>query len=395
MTSTTYDGDIAQELIRFVRDTYKSENFIPLHAPHFLGNEKNKVTEAIENGFVSSVGQSVTDFEDHVRRYTGARYCIATVNGTAALHVALRVVGIEPGDEVITQSLTFVATCNAVRYCGAYPTFVDIDPRTGGMSVDSLEGFLAEKTDYNHEGHLINRSTGRRIKACVPMHNIGHPVDIGHVQAICEKYGLELVEDAAESLGSFFQGAHTGRFGKMGIFSFNGNKIITTGGGGAIITDDEAAAVKARHLATTAKRPHTYLYIHDDLGYNYRMPALNAALGCAQMEMLPQYIDNKRRLADYYAEFFEAKGYAFVREPSGSRSNYWFNSFLARNRSERDHVLEVTNKNGVMTRPAWTPMHTLDLYKGCSRANLDNTEWLEDHLVSVPSSVVTHWLKDS
>jgi len=392
MTGGPTHFELADKLIRFTREVYQTDAFIPLHAPLFLGSEKSRVSEAVASGFVSSVGHSVTEFEERLCQYTGAQHCVATVNGTAALHVALRVAGVELGDEVITQSLTFVATCNAIRYCGARPVFVDINPSRGGMCPVSLQQFLSDSTHRGPDGELRNRHTGRVIKACVPMHNIGHPVEIDRIQAICREHQLSLVEDSAESLGSFYQGIHTGRYGNLGIFSFNGNKIITTGGGGAIVTDNEALASQARHLSTTAKRPHPYLYHHDELGYNYRMPALNAALGCAQLDALPHYVENKRRLAGQYAAFFDKQGYAFMAEPEGSRSNYWFNSFLAKDLNERNHILETLNGNEVMARPAWTPMHTLELYRDCHRTDLPNTEWLEERLVSVPSSVVPQWL---
>lgn len=377
----------AKRLIEFVRAQYGTDSFIPLHSPRFGEAEKKKVIEALESGMVSSVGRHVADFEQSVADYTGSRYAVATVNGTAALHVALLLGGVRPDDEVITQSITFVATCNAIRYCGAHPILVDIDRDTLGMSPDSLEAFLEDNAKVGSDGQCRNRNTGRVIRACVPMHNFGHPVRIDRVVEISRKWCLRVIEDAAESLGSFIGDRHTGRFGDLATISFNGNKIVTTGGGGMIITDDEKLAQRARHLTTTAKKPHPYLYIHDELGYNYRLPAINAALGCAQMQRLAGYVESKRKLAARYAEWLAGTQYPFVQERDGTKANYWFNSFLVNSQAERDYILEYTNSNGVMTRPVWTPMHYLELYSGCQRTNMENSEWIEARLINVPSSV--------
>ena len=378
----------SQELVAFVRDQFGTNDFIPLHAPRFEGKEKEYLLDTIDSTFVSTVGAYVTQFEEKVAQYTGARYAIATVNGTLALHAALVVAGVQRNDEVITQPLTFVATCNAIRYCEAEPVFVDIERATLGMSPDSLADFLEHYAEIRDDGLCWNKQTQRVIRACVPMHNFGHPVRINEINELCKRHNIQLVEDAAESLGSFYNGTHTGRFGALAVISFNGNKIITTGGGGMIITDDEDLAQRAKHITTTAKKPHPWLYVHDELGFNYRLPNLNAALGCAQMEALPGYIERKRVLADRYAEWFPDKGYEFIVEPDKTRANYWINAFLTNSREERDTVLKYTNENKVMTRPAWTPMHTLDMYKGCLRVDLSNTEWIEERLVSIPSSVV-------
>ena len=378
----------SQELVAFVRDQFGTNDFIPLHAPRFEGKEKEYLLDTIDSTFVSTVGAYVTQFEEKVAQYTGARYAIATVNGTSALHAALVVAGVQRNDEVITQPLTFVATCNAIRYCEAEPVFVDIERATLGMSPDSLADFLEHYAEIRDDGLCWNKQTQRVIRACVPMHNFGHPVRINEINELCKRHNIQLVEDAAESLGSFYNGTHTGRFGALAVISFNGNKIITTGGGGMIITDDEDLAQRAKHITTTAKKPHPWLYVHDELGFNYRLPNLNAALGCAQMEALPGYIERKRVLADRYAEWFPDKGYEFIVEPDKTRANYWINAFLTNSREERDTVLKYTNENKVMTRPAWTPMHTLDMYKGCLRVDLSNTEWIEERLVSIPSSVV-------
>jgi aminotransferase in exopolysaccharide biosynthesis len=379
---------LAASLVAFVRAQFGTGEFIPLHAPHFDARDVDYVRDAVESGFVSTVGRHVGQFEQAVMAYTGARHAVATVNGTSALHAALLVAGVQTGDEVITQSITFVATCNAIRYCGAEPVLVDIERATLGMAPESLQAFLEEHAERRDDGLCWNRMSGRVIRACVPMHNGGHPVRIDRIAAICQEWGLVLVEDAAESLGSLYRGLHTGRTGGLSVLSFNGNKIITTGGGGMILTDDETLAARARHLTTTAKQPHPYLYQHDEVGFNYRLPALNAALGCAQMEKLPDYVERKRALALRYAHWFQERGVPFVHEPEGARSNYWFNAFLAEDRAQRDAVLAYTNAQGVMTRPLWTPMHTLPMYAHCQRSDLPVSEWAEARLVNVPSSVI-------
>ena len=381
-------NDFSKELGYFVRDQYGTKGAIPLHAPCFDGKEKEYLLDVIDSTFVSTVGECVTRFETKVAEYTGAKYAVAVVNGTSALHVALIVAGVQSNDEVITQSLTFVATCNAIRYCGAEPVFVDVDRCTLGMSPDSLESFLGCYAEIRDDGLCWNKKTGRVIKACVPMHNLGHPVKLVELKKICHKYNIQLVEDSAESLGSFYNGTHTGRSGLLSIVSFNGNKIITTGGGGMVITDNKEIYEKVRHLTTTAKIDHPWLYMHDELGFNYRLPNLNAALGCAQMEQLPNYVKRKRALAQRYSDWFSNKEYSFIHEPENSKSNYWINSFLTNNRSERDQLLKYTNNNKVMTRPSWTPMHTLDMFKNNQKYNLKNTEWLEDRLICIPSSVI-------
>ena len=380
---------MCNELIQFIRKLFNQpEDFIPLHAPRFEGKEREYVLDAIDSTYVSSVGAYVNLFEKKIAEYTGAKFAIATVNGTAALHVSLILAGVQPGNEVLTQPLTFVATCNAIKYCGAVPVFVDVDHDTLGLSPDSLVEFLDSYGEVRNDGFCWNKKTNRVIKACVPMHNFGHPVRIDEIKKICDLYNIILVEDAAESLGSFYRGIHTGLYGLLGAISFNGNKIITTGGGGIIITDDRAIADRARHITTTAKQPHPWNFVHDEVGFNYRMPNLNAALGCAQMEMLPIYLEKKRFFAHCYAEWFIDKGYKFILEPKHTRSNYWLNSFLAKNKHERDQILEQTNKNKVMTRPVWTPMHNLAMYKDCFRKDLSNSDWLADRLVNVPSSVI-------
>ncbi|WP_201352336.1 LegC family aminotransferase [Hydrogenimonas urashimensis] len=376
-----------RETIDFIRSLYGKEAFIPLHAPVFAGNEKIYLQECIDSTFVSSVGRFVDRFEAMVAEFTGAAYAIATVNGTAALHVALKLVGVDEGSEVITQPLTFVATCNAISYCRARPVFVDVDKDTLGMSPDSLEAFL-QKHAMVQGGVCINKTTGRRISAVVPMHTFGHPCRIDRIAELCERYAIPFVEDAAESLGSYFKGRHTGTYGRVGVFSFNGNKTITTGGGGMLVTDDEALAARAKHITTTAKIPHSYEYIHDEIGYNYRLPNLNAALGCAQMERLEEMLENKRATATAYRHYFEGvNDITFVEEPVDARSNYWLNAIILDSREERDRFLMESNGAGVMVRPIWRLMNRLTIYETCQSMPLDNALWLEERVVNIPSGV--------
>jgi aminotransferase in exopolysaccharide biosynthesis len=375
-----------KNLIHFIRAEYGTDDFIPLHVPRFSAEETRRVMETLEAEFVSSVGVHVREFEERMEAYTGARHAIGVVNGTAALHTCLRLAGLEPGDEVITQSLTFVATCNAISYQFAHPVFVDVERATLGMCPDALNAFLEESAEIDIDGNCRNRHTGAIIRACVPMHTFGHPVRMNEIAAVCDEYGIMLIEDAAESLGSFYKGRHTGNTGRLAALSFNGNKIITTGGGGMVLTNDETLAKRAKHITTTAKKPHAYLYDHDEVGYNYRLPALNAALGCAQMEALPRFVKEKRERATRYAEWFAGQDREFITEPADCASNYWLNAFLCEDRTERDRVLEETNGAGVMTRPIWTPMHRLPLFRDCPHGPLEQTEWLEGRVVNIPSS---------
>lgn len=375
-----------ESMVRFIKELYSGEQFVPLHVPRFSGNEKTYVLKCIDTAFVSSVGEFVDQFERAFEQYTGAKRAVATVNGTAALQVALELVGVNAGDEVITQPVTFVATTNAITYCSAKPVFVDVDRKTLGMSASSLAEFLKASAIRKDDGHCYNRLSGSRIAACVPVHVFGHPVRIDEVKSICESYGIPIVEDAAESIGSTYKGIHTGRTGMVGSFSFNGNKTITTGGGGMIITDDEALGAFAKHLTTTAKRPHRWEYFHDHIGYNYRMPNINAALGCAQLETLPAFLQSKRAVARQYEEFFQRHGIEFFKEPADCSSNYWLNVILCADRKERDQVLEYTNTNGVMTRPLWTLMNKLPMFAGCQTADITMARWLEDRVVNIPSS---------
>jgi perosamine synthetase len=374
-----------QDIIDFIRQLYQTTEFIPLHEPKFIGNEKAYVNDCIDSTFVSSVGKYVDQFEKMFAHYTGAKYAVATVNGTAALHIALKLAGVAPGDEVITQPLSFVATCNAISYCGAKPVFVDVERDTLGMSPDSLHSFLSANTTRTVAG-CINKTTGRKISAVVPMHTFGLPCRVDRIAGICEEFGIALIEDAAESLGSYYQGKHTGTFGKLAAFSFNGNKTITTGGGGMIVTDDEVLAKHAKHITTTAKVPHSYEFVHDEIGYNYRLPNINAALGCAQMESLPRLLKSKRTIALDYAQFFSTSKLLFVEEPPQANSNYWLNALILEDRQARDIFLKELNEAGVMSRPIWRLMSELDMFRACQAADLSNAKWLEERVVNIPSS---------
>ena len=374
------------EIIEFIRSEFKTDGFIPLHAPVFKGNEKTFLIETIDSTFVSSVGKFVDQFEDIVKEYTGSKFAIATVNGTAALHMALLLAGVNKGDLVITQSLSFVATCNAISYLNADPLFIDIDKKTLGLSPAALEDFLKGHS-YIKNGECYHKDSGRRIQACVPMHTFGHPVEIDKIAEICDRYLITLVEDSAESIGSFYKGSHTGTFGKIAAFSFNGNKTITCGGGGMIITNDENLGKFGKHLTTQAKVPHRWDFVHDSIGYNYRLPNLNAALACAQMEQLEIFIENKRALSNSYINFFKDKSFQFVVEPENSRSNYWLNSLITKDFDERNEFLTNLNDAGIMSRPCWTLMHKLIMFNKCYRDDQVNAEWIEQRLVNIPSSV--------
>ncbi|RBQ30137.1 LegC family aminotransferase [Aliarcobacter vitoriensis] len=376
-----------KNIIDFIKQTFKTEEFIPLHEPRFIGNEKKYLNECIDSTFVSSVGKYVDRFEKDFASYVGAKYAIATVNGTAALHISLILSNVQRDDEVITQPLTFIATCNAISYIGAKPVFVDVDLDTLGLSPKSLKNFLETNCEII-ENICINKITKRQIKACVPMHTFGHPCKIDEIKNICDRWKITLVEDAAESLGSFYKDKHTGTFGKIGAFSFNGNKIITSGGGGVIVTDDEGLAKRAKHITTTAKIPHPYEYVHDETAYNYRLPNLNAALLVAQMENLDKFLANKRELATIYKDFFETKNVKFVEEPQNSNSNYWLQAIIFDDVKQRDEFLEFSNKNKVMTRPIWKLMNELEMYKNCQKDDLKNAKYLEERVVNIPSSVI-------
>ncbi len=375
-----------EDVVQFIQNIYKTTEFIPLHEPRFAGNEKKYLNECIDSTFVSSVGKFVDEFEEKIAQYTGSKYAVATSNGTSALHISLLLANVEENDEVITQPLTFVATCNAINYCGASPIFVDVDKDTMGLSPSALQEFLEHNTFVNNQ-QCVNNKTGKVIKACVPMHTFGQPCRIDEIKEICDKYHISLIEDAAESLGSFYKNKHTGTLGKMGVISFNGNKIITAGGGGCIITDDETLAKKAKHLTTTAKVPHKWEIVHDAIGFNYRMPNLNAALLVAQLEQLDGFVENKRLLANKYKEFFQKTDIVFVTELENSKSNYWLNTIILKDVQQRNLLLDEANSKGVMVRPIWTLMNKLSVFKNAQNGDLTNSEWLEQRVVNIPSSV--------
>ncbi len=361
---------------------------VPLHEPKFAGHEWQYLKECLDSTFVSSVGQFVDRFEHELAVYTGAKHAVAVVNGTAALHVALRLAGVQANDEVLIPALTFVATANAVAYCGAIPHLIDSEERTLGVNPLALRDYLQTITEIS-DGQCINRLTGRVIRVLLPMHTFGHPVELDELLAVARDFHLTLIEDAAESLGSMYHGRHTGTFGLMGTLSFNGNKTITTGGGGAILTNDSELARQAKHLTTTAKVPHRWEYVHDQIGYNYRMPNLNAALGCAQLEQLPEFLGAKRHLFEQYqAAFRDVSGVQIIQEPKDCQSNYWLQTLMleASVAHQRDEILAATNKAGLMTRPAWKLMHHLKPYQDCPKMNLPVAEGLEQRLINLPSS---------
>jgi perosamine synthetase len=372
--------------IEKVRDEFMTDKFIPLHEPRFIGNEKIYINDAIDSTFVSSVGKYVDQFENTIKLLTGSKFAIATVNGTSALHIALLLTGTTSNCEVITQPISFVATCNAISYTGAIPVFVDVDLDTMGLSPIKLRDFL-EKNTIIKDGICINKLTGRKITACVPMHTFGFPCRIREICEICSQFLIHVVEDSAESLGSYLENQHTGTFGLFGVFSLNGNKTVTSGGGGVIVTNNEYLAKKAKHITTTAKVPHKWEYFHDEIGFNYRMPNLNAALACAQLENLEKFILNKRELADSYKVFFKESSIKFICEMENTRANYWLMTILLQDRTKRDDFLNFTNSNGIMTRPIWTLMHKLPMFNKCQVHSTKNSEYLEERIVNIPSSV--------
>jgi aminotransferase in exopolysaccharide biosynthesis len=375
-----------ENIVEYIKTLYPGQDPVLLHCPEFLGNEKKYLAECIDTKYVSYLSRFVVDMESKIREITGSNYAVAMVNGTAALHMLLLAAGIKPGDEVITQSLSFVATAAAIVHAGGVPVFMDVERETLGMSPESLRQFLLEYCEIQ-DGKCINKKTRRQIKAVIPMHTFGHPVRIEKTKEICDEHALMLIEDAAESLGSFYQGKHTGTFGKAAILSFNGNKLATTGGGGMVITDDESIASRVRYISTTAKRPHPWEFYHDEVGYNLRMPGLNAAIGLAQLECLEEILSNKRETARLYQQFFNSIDVPFVAEPENARSNYWLNAILFDDRKQRDEFLEYSNGNGVQTRPAWNLLHTLPPYQHCQHTEMPNAEYIADRLVNIPSSV--------
>ena len=380
-----------KNFVKMAKKIYGNE-YIPLHRPVFAGNETKYLIECIDSNFVSSVGEKVNHFERLVAEFTGSKYAIATVNGTAALHVAIELAGVKPGDEVISQALTFIATCNAISYAGAEPLFIDVDLDTMGLSPKALNCFLNKNAEKRADG-TYNKATGKKISACVPMHTFGFPCRIKEIAIICADWDIALIEDAAESLGSFVNGRHTGTFSSMATLSFNGNKVITTGGGGMIITDDCNLAMQAKHITTTAKVSHPYEFVHDRVGYNYRMPNLNAALGCAQIERLEESLVIKNKIANQWDVFFDDKSANFVKAIKGNKANHWLNTIILDSREERDNFLKFTNQNNVMTRPIWTLMSKLSMFKDCQKDSLANSLWLEDRVVNIPSSVPDRALK--
>ena len=378
-----------KDVISFIQNTYKTTGFIPLHEPRFIGNEKKYLTECIDSTYVSSVGKFVDKCEENIARYTVVNNAVATSSGTSALHIALLIANVTKSDEVITQPITFVATCNTIHYCGAKPIFIDVDKDTMGLSPLALEAFLEKNTTIKGQ-QCVNNDTGNIIKACVPIHAFGHPCRIDKIKDICDQYHIILIEDAAESLGSLYKNKHTGTFGQMGVISFNGNKIITAGGGGCIVTNDEILAKKAKHLSTTAKVKHKWKFSHNMIGYNYRMPNINAALVVAQLEQLDAFLKSKRLVTEKYKEYFRNydSKIEFVSELKESKSNYWLNSLIFQDTQQRNIFLNESHSNGIMTRPIWTLMNKLPMFKDSQCVNLKNSEWLEGRVVNIPSSVM-------
>ena len=376
-------------LAKFIQDKYRTNSFIPLHEPRFIGKEKEFVSQTIDSTFVSSVGQYVNQFEEDIAKYTGSKRAIAIVNGTSALHLSMLMAGVKPGDYVITQALTFVATCNAIHYCQAEPILIDVDKKTLGLSPIALEAWLEENAFVDTDQVCKLKNSKRAIKACIPMHTFGHPVEIDTLATICNVWKLAMIEDAAESLGSLFKDTHTGTFGLMGTLSFNGNKIITTGGGGAILCNEELY-LKGKHLSTTAKKPNDIHFVHDEVGFNYRLPNINAALGCAQLESINLFVTQKRQLAEEYAQLLKNSNLEFFKEPKNCRSNYWLNTIICHDESQRNELLNYMNSREIMTRPVWTPMNKLPMFKSSISDSLQNTLWLEERIVNIPSSPPPH-----
>lgn len=376
------------QLIKLVRDIYATQDFIPLHAPSFSGNEKAYLLETIDSTFVSSVGKFVDEFEQKIQAFTNSTRAIATVNGTAALHTALHLADVKAGDLVITQALTFVATCNALHHMGAQPVFIDIEPNAFGLCPKATATWLADEAILDADGQCRHKATGAAIKAIMPMHTFGHPVQLDELLTVCREWNLTLIEDAAESLGSYYKGKHTGTLGHLGALSFNGNKVITTGGGGMLLCREAKDGIRAKHITTTAKQPHPYEFYHDEAGFNYRMPNLNAALGCAQMEQLATKLASKRQIAQQYQAFFADSDYRFVQEPSYATSNYWLNAIVCPDLAARNALLKETNDQGIMTRPVWQLMHRLPMFANALRGDLTQSEWAEARLVNLPSSPV-------
>lgn len=377
-----------KQIVDYIKELYGGQDFVPLSIPVFKGNEKKYLNECIDTTFVSSVGKYVDRFEDEMAKYTGAKKAVVCVSGTNALHMSLMMGGgVLSNDEVLTQALTFVATCNALSYIGAKPVFIDVDKDTLGLSPKAVREWLTKNAEIKN-GECFNKRTGRRVKACVPMHTFGHPVHLDELIEVCNEYHISLVEDAAESIGSLYKGKHTGTFGKVGALSFNGNKTITTGGGGMMLFQDEELGALAKHITTQAKIPHRWEFKHDHIGYNYRMPNINAALGCAQLENLERFVEDKRQTAHAYADFFKGiDGVEFFVEPENCRSNYWLNTLIFKDKETQQSFLQYSNDHGVMTRPIWELMSRLPMFKDFENDGLNNSIWLGDRIVNIPSSV--------
>ena len=376
-----------KKITDFIHDLYGAKDFVPLAVPVFIGNEKKYLNECIDTTFVSSVGKFVDRFEEETAKYTGAKRAVVCVSGTNALHMSLMLAGVERDDEVLTQALTFIATCNALSYIGAHPVFIDVDRDTMGLSPGAVREWLAKNSEQKN-GECYNKNTGRRVKACVPMHTFGHPVHLEELVEVLNEYHIELVEDAAESIGSLYKGKHTGTFGKVGALSFNGNKTITTGGGGMMLFNDKELGAYAKHITTQAKIPPRCEFKHDHIGYNYRMPNINAALGCAQLEHIEEYVASKRETAKAYEEFFKnIPEIEFFVDTPDTRSNYWLNVVILKDKDAQQDFLEYTNDNGVMTRPIWELMNRLPMFEKCENDGLKNTIYFADRVVNIPSSV--------
>lgn len=377
---------IEKKILEIIKSIYPSKTNIPLHEPFFDEGDYAIVADTVKSSFVSSVGEHVINFEKNIAEFTNSKMAVVTSNGTSALHVTLYALGVSQEHYVLTQALSFVATSNAIRHCGADPIFIDINKDTLGMCPDSLSSWLDNNAELNDRNECIYKVDGRIIKACLPMHTFGHALQIDKLISVCEQWKLPLIEDSAEALGTNYANQSVGTFGKAGIFSFNGNKIITTGGGGAIITNDEEFGRKIKHLSTTAKILHPYNFYHDEVGFNYRMPNLNAALGVSQLKKLASFLETKREIANYYRSNLENEDVSFVVEPNLCKSNYWLNTIICNDEEQKTNIIEFTNSQGVNTRPAWKPLNTLPMFNNLPKDELSVTEWAYKRIVNLPSS---------
>ena len=379
-----------QKLLDFVRKIYTDQEKIPLHSPLFLGNESKYLQEVINSTYVSTAGPLIKKFEKKLSEFTGIKYCNVTVNGTAALHIALKAVGVDENTEVITQALTFVATINSIKYCGANPIFIDVDAKTLGMCHISLENFLNANCEIRNDGFCWNKKSNKKIKVILPMHTFGHPVKLDKISKLCKKYNIFLIEDAAEALGSFYKKKHVGNFGVISTLSFNGNKIITTGGGGALLTNNKQLSIKMNHMINTSKINHPWEFFHNEVGFNYRMPNLNAALGIAQLEQINKFLNIKRKIFKKYEKFSLSQNFNIFSEPDAAYSNYWLNCLILENKKEKNKLLELSHSQKIFMRPTWLPMHLLPMFKHNQQVDLLNTVSLYNSIVCLPSSVITH-----